>query len=349
MTAPPVDDARPQLAGATVLVTGGCGLIGSRIVRCLARLGATVFVLDTEDAYGFDAPAFFGVDRWASARIRGDVADAGILHPLLARSDFVVHAAALADVAACQRDPGRCRASNVLATRALVDGITAYPVRRLVFASSASIYGNGPGRPGAFSESDPPVPISVYGQSKAHAEVEVRDGCRPGQSFTILRYFSVYGVPQVPKPESHSWCVPWFTMRAALGLPLVCHGGGAQVRDFVHVDDVAAATVAALWRPAADRLTLNVGSGRPTTVRRIADEVAHSFPGSVVTAGPRPIGDPLGGWADVSSATRALEWAPAVALGDGIDHYVQWVRGDPTLIPGWMSGVEAPPTCSVAS
>src|SRR5438270_1343343 len=105
MMSPQVDEARPHLAAATVLVTGGCGLIGSRIVRHLARLGATVLVVDTEDAYSFDYPTFFDVDRWAAARVRADVADRRVLGPLLDRSDFVIHAAALADVAACERDP----------------------------------------------------------------------------------------------------------------------------------------------------------------------------------------------------------------------------------------------------
>ncbi len=252
---PTTTGARPEdLAGATVLVTGGAGLIGSRIVRRLHELGARPVALCTMDAY---PPAvyrdLFGVDF--GHVVTGDVRDTALVTRLTSEADYVVHAAALADVAACTRLPQDAIDHNVSGTQTVLSAATASRhLKRLVFVSSASVYGNGNPDDWAGPRDEhrttrellgsvygqlPPhfgeeaaAALSVYANTKAFGEVQTGLVLRPaGISHSVVRYFSVYGQPQVVKPGSHSWVVVWFAARAAAGLPLHLNGGGHQVRD----------------------------------------------------------------------------------------------------------------------
>ncbi|MFF8575483.1 NAD-dependent epimerase/dehydratase family protein [Streptomyces sp. NPDC015237] len=348
------------LDGATVLVTGGAGLIGSRIVRRLAGLGARPRVLCTMDAYPPEVyRRLFGVDP--GQVVAGDVRDPELMARLMEQADYVVHAAALADVAACTRLPQDAIDHNVSGTQTVLSAAAASRrLRRLVFVSSASVYGNGnpddwagPGDehrstrellasvyghlPPRFGEERQLRPLSVYANTKAFGEVQTELVLRPAQvSYSVVRYFSVYGQPQVIKPGSHSWVVAWFTARAAAGLPLHLNGGGHQVRDFVHVDDIAEGTLRALTASAADGRTVNIGTGRPTTIRTVAELVAAHFPGTRVLETPLPPGDPLGGCASTALMQRLLDWQPAIGIEDGVARYVRWLTSTPAAVPGWL-------------
>lgn len=357
----PNTDAGPEgLEGATVLVTGGAGLIGSRIVRRLRELGARPLALCTMDAYPPEVyRELFGVEGGDVAA--GDVRDTALVNRLMREADFVVHAAALADVAACTRLPQDAIDHNVSGTQAVLSAAAASRrLKRLVFVSSASVYGNGNPddwagprdehrstrellacvyglMPPRFGEERPLRPLSVYANTKAFGETQTELVLRPaGTSYSVVRYFSVYGQPQVIKRGSHSWVVAWFAARAAAGLPLHLNGGGRQVRDFVHVDDIAEGTLRALTVPAADRVTVNIGTGRPTTIRTVADLVAGHFPGTRVMETPMPPGDPLGGCAGTALMQRILGWQPGISVEDGIARYVRWLKATPAALPGWL-------------
>ncbi len=233
-------------------------------------------------------------------------------------------------------------------------------LRRLVFVSSASVYGNGnpddwagPGDehrstrellasvyghlPPQFGEERQLRPLSVYANTKVFGEVQTELVLRPAQvSYSVVRYFSVYGQPQVIKPGSHSWVVAWFAARAAAGLPLHLNGGGHQVRDFVHVDDIAEDTLRALTVPGADGRTVNIGTGRPTTIRTVAELVAAHFPGTRVLETPMPPGDPLGGCASTAQMRRLLDWEPTIGIEEGVARYVRWLTSIPAAVPGWL-------------
>jgi UDP-glucose 4-epimerase/dTDP-L-rhamnose 4-epimerase len=130
----------------------------------------------------------------------------------------------------------------------------------------AAVYGRTVPR---FAEHAPLRPLSVYANTMAFGEVQTALQLGAvGTSHAVVRYFSVYGEPQVMKSGSHSWVVAWFAARAALGLPLQLNGGGHQVRDLVHVDDIADGTLHALASPAAGGETADIGTGCPTTIRR---------------------------------------------------------------------------------
>ncbi|WP_226487571.1 NAD-dependent epimerase/dehydratase family protein [Streptomyces parvulus] len=348
------------LEGATVLVTGGAGLIGSRIVWRLRELGARPVALCTMDAYPPEIYRdLFGVD--AGRVVAGDIRDAALVARLMREADYVVHAAALADVAACTRVPQDAIDHNVSGTQTVLSAAAASRrLRRLVFVSSASVYGNGNpddwagpedehrstrellasvygAMPPRFGEERQLRPLSVYANTKAFGEVQTGLVLRPaGISYSVVRYFSVYGQPQVVKPGSHSWVVAWFAARAAAGLLLHLNGGGRQVRDFVHVDDIAEGTLRALTEPAADGRTVNIGTGRPTTIRTVADMVAGHFPGTRVVETPMPPGDPLGGCAGTTLMQQVLDWQPGIIIEDGIARYVRWLKETPAALPGWL-------------
>ncbi|MFI1377755.1 NAD-dependent epimerase/dehydratase family protein [Streptomyces longwoodensis] len=270
-------DRLAVLSGATVAVTGGFGLVGSRIVHKLRALGATPLAVGRLDAYGFaSGPSVFDISPTDPDVLAGDITDAALMDYLVGRADYVIHAAALADVAECTRNPAAALQANIQGTQTVLDAAARHSgtLKRLVFVSSASVYGVGAGSTteGArFSEDDPLRPASVYANTKLWGEHQTALTLGGADnSYTVVRYFSVYGEPQVVKENSHSWVVAWFAMRAALGLPLHLNGGGRQVRDFVHVDDIADATLLAAVTDRADRATVNVGTGRATSIRQVA-------------------------------------------------------------------------------
>ncbi|GII94399.1 hypothetical protein Ssi02_46300 [Sinosporangium siamense] len=180
-------------------------------------------------------------------------------------------------------------------------------------------------------------PVSIYGSTKACGEFQTATVLGGAvRSYAIVRYFSVYGEPQVIKENSHSWVVAWFCMRAALGLPLQLNGGGHQVRDLVHVDDIATGTLHTLIEPAAHNQTLNLGTGTGTTIRQIAELVRRHYRDATVTDTPRPPGDPLGGYACTRRMTELLGWQPSISVTEGVARYAGWLKETPSAIPAWL-------------
>ncbi|MFJ2587493.1 NAD-dependent epimerase/dehydratase family protein [Streptomyces sp. NPDC087538] len=331
-----------QLRDARVVVTGGGGLVGSRLVALLRSAGAVVTVLDRMDAYPESGHATFGVARSGARLVVGDVRDAAVVGGLLREADFVVHAAAYADVAACTRRPDIAFRANVEGTQVVLEQAARFPVRRLVLVSSASVYGDGvPGieGPQVFHEGMPLHPVSVYANSKLWAEHQTRLmlGAAGGTEYAVVRYFSVYGEPQIPKPGSHSWMVPWLSLQARLGRPMRLNGGGIQVRDLIHVDDVAEATALALTEDRMAGQTVNVGTGRPTSVKEVADLIAPYFPGARRITTPRPEGDPLGGYASVEHSRELLRWQAGIGVREGVERYVRWLLATPDATPRWLA------------
>lgn len=331
--------ALDQLAGARVLVTGAGGLIGSRLTVQLRRIGAQPVSLCKVDAYPRQVYLdHFGISLGDPDFHVGDVAEPGLVRSLIHGCDYVIHAAALADVAACTRRPFDAIDANIVGTQRVLEAAAATPsVRRVVFVSSASVYGNHASGPGSFSEEMPLRPVSGYGTSKAWGELQTAVVLgEAGVSYAIVRYSSVYGEPQVIKENSHSWVVAWFCMRAALGLPLHLNGSGRAVRDLVHVDDIATGTLMALAAPAARNQIINIGTGIGTSIREVAELVRTHYPDLTVVDTPLPPGDPLGGHASTERMTELLGWTPSITVEQGIARYVAWLRRTPSAIPAWL-------------
>jgi nucleoside-diphosphate-sugar epimerase len=184
--------------------------------------------------------------------------------------------------------------------------------RRVVVASSSSVYGEI--ADGAASEDEPLRPLSPYGVSKVATEMLVHAYAARGVDVVALRYFSVYGRHQRP-----DMAVARIIDAAAGGRPFPLRGDGSQRRDLTHVDDVVAATLASLNASLAPGVVLNVGSGRPVSLRAVIAEVERQTGRTVpLRYEPAAPGDPARTAADRTRAERLVGWAPQVDLADGL-------------------------------
>lgn len=130
--------------------------------------------------------------------------------------------------------------------------------------------------------------------------------------------------------------VAWFAMRAALGLPLHLNGGGHQIRDMVHVDDIATATLRTLVAPRAHNETINIGTGTGTSIRQVAELVRSHYRDVQLVETPMPPGDPEGGYASVQRMEALLDWRPSITTAEGVARYVAWLKATPGAVPDWM-------------
>ncbi len=293
------------------LITGAAGFLGSALANHLAREGHQVRGLD--DLSTGD-PQALGPDVHFT---RGDVSDRPKLWTLLQEVDVVYHLAARVSVPESILYPRDYNQVNVGGTVALMEAMRDVGVGRVVLASSGAVYGNQSEQP--LPESATPKPSSPYAVSKLAAEYYVRTiGALWGIETVSLRVFNAYG-PGQHLPASHPPVVPYFLRQALRGGTLVIQGDGLQTRDYVYVDDVVSAMVAASTAPEIDGLVINVGSGVETSVRDLVKLVLE------VTAGsPELIYNKEGSGgvsrmsADTTLARKQLNFSPSIKLADGL-------------------------------
>ncbi|WP_199536963.1 NAD-dependent epimerase/dehydratase family protein [Spongiactinospora gelatinilytica] len=193
------------LADARLLITGGAGLIGAALASQARSLGAQVIVLDDLSAYDADTYAILGTTRGTPGLTVGDINDRPLIERLTGGSDFVIHAAAYSTVAGCVRNPDAAFAANVAGTYEVLRAAAhARNVQRLVYISSAQVYGHGVAGPDevqVFTEDQPTNPLNPYAGAKLWGETHTRHLLEAaGVDYTIVRPFSVYGERQIPKP-----------------------------------------------------------------------------------------------------------------------------------------------------
>lgn len=303
-----------------VLVTGGAGFIGSNVVDLLMREGHEVTALDnlssgkTENLIGhLDNPRF--------RLVRGDVRDRRMVSECVRGVDWVVHEAAVVSV---QESIGRPEVTidvNVSGTRVLLEACLEAGVGRFVLASSCAVYGIQEKLP--ISEDASPNPLSPYAESKLEAERICLEFNRRGLSAVCLRYFNVYGPRQ--SGGDYAGVMVKFAERLRSGLPPQIYGDGEQTRDFVHVLDVARATLAALESEGAGGEVINVGTGRETSINELCGvflEVSGSDLKPVYLS-PLP-GEVRRSCADTRKARRILGFEPHVELRQGVEGFWRW-------------------------
>jgi UDP-glucose 4-epimerase len=293
------------------LITGAAGFLGSALSNRLAREGHLVRGLDDLSA---GDPTRLSTDVHFT---RGDVADRPKLWTLLQDIDCVYHLAARVSVPESILYPREYNAVNVGGTVSLMEAMRDVGVKRVVLTSSGAVYGNQKEQP--LTEATPADPRSPYAVSKLSAEHYVRTiGALWGIETVALRVFNAYG-PGQPLPPSHPPVIPHFLRQAARGGSLVLHSKGSQTRDFVYLDDVVDALVAAATAPTVDRRVINIGSGVETSIRELAQSVIETLG---VEAEWIYIEDqdpgPSRMCADISLAHQKLGYKPRVSLEAGL-------------------------------
>ena len=315
-----------------ILLTGVAGFIGSHLAERLLAEGHEVVGLDSFDSFLYDAQTkrrnvalLEGRDRFRL--VRGDIVNARLLKELTTGMDVVAHLAALAGVRPSIADPARYVRTNVEGTLQVLEACRAADVKRLVFASSSSVYGVRGGRPAAFVEDDPCLqPASPYAATKRAGELlcsTYRDlfgiGC------VQLRFFTVYGPRQRPEMAIHQ-----FTRAIATGQTVTLFGDGSSARDYTYIDDIIDGTYAACLevRPGQSAV-YNLGGSRTTTLLDLVDLIGRALGKKPdVAFKPDQPGDVPLTYADVTRAGRALGYAPRVAVEEGIRRFVAWYQAD---------------------
>jgi UDP-glucose 4-epimerase len=253
---------------------------------------------------------------------RGSVLDRPKLWTLLQDIDCVYHLAARVLVSESILYPREYNEANVGGTVSVMEAMRDAGVRRVVFTSSGAVYGEQAHQP--VREDQIPNPQSPYAVSKLAAEYYVRTiGALWGIETVITRIFNAYG-PGQNLPPSHPPVVPRFLQQALRGGSLVIFGGGAQTRDFVYVDDVVDALMAAATASDVDRRTINIGSGQETSVNELAALVAKAVGREVeILHSPAESGGVSHLRADISLARRLLDHDPQVDLKQGLRYTLE--------------------------
>jgi UDP-glucose 4-epimerase len=303
------------------LVTGGAGFIGSHLAEALLRDGADVVVLDD-----LSTGALANVPRDAKF-VEGDVAESDDVVQAIAGCDVVFHQAALGSVVRSVDRPLDTDRANVHGTLTLLTVARQAGVRRVVLASSSSVYGGAQQLP--TPEDAPLLPRSPYAVSKLTGEHYARVAWElHGLETVCLRFFNVFGPRQRPD-GAYTAVLPRFVRALLVGTPPRIYGDGLQSRDFTYVDDVVQANLRAATAPAsrcAGR-TYNVARGQPHSLRHLLDVIQRELGSRIepVHMAPR-LGDVVHTHADITAARRDLGYEPEVPFEQGVARTVAWFR-----------------------
>ena len=304
------------------LVTGGGGFIGSNVVRALLERGDDVRVLDNFSTGSRRNLAGLDVEV-----VEGELRSYERVHNAVRGTEIVFHLGALGSVPRSVQDPLTSSAVNVEGTLNVQLAARDEGVRRVVFASSSSIYGNQSELP--LREAMAPDPISPYGVAKLAAERYCVSFSRVYDSFetVVLRYFNVFGPRQDPTSQ-YAAVVPLFITAIAAGEPVTIFDDGEQSRDFTYVDNVVAANLLAADADGANGRIFNISGGTPTSVNELAVTIGRLLRKPVERRYlPARPGDLRNSWADVSEARSLLGFEPQVELEEGLRRTADYLLG----------------------
>lgn len=303
------------MANAPILITGGAGFIGSHLVDALLAKGYAVRVLDDLST---GKRSNLPLDNPRLELRVGDVADAKLVADAAQGCQAAVHLAAVASVQASVDDPVRTHQSNFIGTLNLCEALRLAGVKRVLFASSAAVYGNN-GEGQAITEDTPKAPLTPYASDKLASEHYLDFYRREhGLEPVVFRFFNIYGPRQDPS-SPYSGVISIFSERAQQGLPISVFGDGEQTRDFFYVGDLAGLLVQALEQPQVQEGAVNVGLNQATSLKQMLaalDVVVGGLP--AVSFGPGRNGDIRHSKADNTRLLERFELGAVTPLEEGL-------------------------------
>jgi len=302
-----------------VLVSGGCGFIGSHLVEALLKEGHEVSILDNFSTGSMENIRHLMSDEADLRVIRADVRDEIDVEDAINGSEYIFHLAAIRSVPKSLEEPRKVHEANATGTLNVLEAARKTNVKRVVFAGSSSEHGenkSGPRSPYAVSKCAGTNYCQAYYESF-------------GLETISLRYFNVFGARQTPKSK-YAAVVPIFIERIMAGLPVLIQGDGNQAKDFTHVDNVVFANMQAMKAEETHGQAVDIGCGRPTSVLALAKTI-HELCGhgnlQLEFTDPRP-GDVRRSQADWIDADRDIEYEPKVNFKVGIEKTIAWWQSD---------------------
>jgi UDP-glucose 4-epimerase len=303
------------MVDAPILITGGAGFIGSHLCDALLENGYAVRVLDDLSSGKRDN---LQLEHPRLTLIEGDVADAALVARAVAGCQAVVHLAAVASVQASVDDPVKTHQSNFIGTLNVCEGMRMSGVRRVLFASSAAVYGNN-GEGVAIAEDTPKAPLTPYAVDKLASEQYLdfyrrQHGLEP----VVFRFFNIFGPRQDPS-SPYSGVISIFAERALAGLPISVFGDGEQTRDFLYVGDLIKVMVQALEQPQVEEGAVNIGLNQATSIKQLLaalQDVIGSLP--PISHGPARAGDIRHSRADNTRLLARFELPEPTLFVDGL-------------------------------
>jgi UDP-glucose 4-epimerase len=303
-----------------VLVTGGAGFIGSNLVRALLDAGHDVRVLDN-----FSTGNRENLDGVDAEIVEGELRSYERVHNAVRGVEVVYHLGALGSVPRSVQDPLTSSAVNVEGTLNVLLAARDEGIRRVVFSSSASVYGSSRTMP--TTEDSLPDPVSPYGVAKLAAERYCVSFSRVYERFetVVLRYFNVFGPRQSPFSQ-YAAAVPLFITKIAAGEDIDVFGDGEQSRDFTFVGNVIDATIRAGDAEGASGEIFNVAAGSPASVNHVAETIGAILGKPVGRRSlPARAGDLRDSWADLSKSERVLGYRPQTGLEEGLRRTIEFL------------------------
>lgn len=304
------------------LVTGGAGFIGSNIIELLLKKGEKVRAVDNfSTGKKENIEPFLGRIEF----IEGDLCDKEIAKKSVEGIDYILHQAAIPSVPRSIEDPLRTNESNITATLNLLLASLRARVKRFIYASSSSVYGNSPSLPK--KEDMPPEPESPYAVSKLTGEYYARLFFKLyGLETVALRYFNVFGPRQDPTSQ-YAAVIPKFITALLNNDPPLIYGDGEQTRDFTYVENVAEANILAAITPQIAGRVFNIATSQKITVNGLFQKLREIIGVQIepVYTQPRK-GDVRHSFADIEEAKRELNYKPTIGFEEGLERTVKWFK-----------------------
>lgn len=312
--------------GERFLVTGGAGFIGSHIVEALLGQEKKVKVLDNfSTGKEENLKESFKKSAGLLDVIEGDIRDEKIVDRVMKEADYVFHLAALPSVSRSIEDPVTCSEVNINGTLTILNAAKQYRIKRVIFSSSSSVYGDSPELPKR--ESMPPHPLSPYALTKLTGEMYCRIFSDIYGLETIsLRYFNVFGPRQDPDSE-YAAVIPKFVTSVINNNSPTIYGDGEQARDFTYVENVVQANLKALETEEAGGEALNIACGEKMTVNRLMEEICLILKSPVKPIHDEPRkGEIRDSLADISKAEEMLGYCPSVRFQEGLEKTIRFFQ-----------------------